>query len=191
MLRTYKLHAIFSDKAKAQSARDLMIKSGAFDRDQLVIVEVPTLVDTESEGVRARSPVARGARRAIVVCALGTAVALAGAGTGFMVRDFLPGASAVIAGVLAGGMGALLGMCGIPLLARDAPREARVPRGNWVLIAHAYSEREASLAEDMLASSRLSHRLRVRPNGVRAAMPRGGRPTGVAAYRPDHRRAAR
>lgn len=183
MLRTYKLHAIFRDKAKAQGACDLMIKSGAFDRDQLVLVEVPNLVDTESDDARSR--VARIARRVLVVCALGAAVALVGAGTGFIVRDFWPGAGAMLAGLLAGAIGASLGLCGIHLLAQDAPR------GNWVLIAHTYSEREASLAEDMLESSRWSHRLRVRPNGIHAAMPRGGWPTGIASGGTDYRHEAR
>lgn len=170
MSPTHKLHAIFHDKARAQSAREIMIKSGAFSRSQLFLVEVPTLIDAEKMDKRSRSLLSRIGARLFTGAMVGAAVALAGVVSFLLVQSDSPISSpyrALSVSAAVGALGGVLIAWTLSLRGALLPRAASANdrRSNWVLVAHAHSEREASLGEELLASSRLPRKLRVRPNG--------------------------
>ncbi|MDX1431050.1 MAG: hypothetical protein R3286_01255 [Gammaproteobacteria bacterium] len=174
MSETHKLHAIFPDKRKAEDAKALMMKSGAFSDAQLFLVEVPTLVDTDAARRWSRRRMSRIGSAPCIFAAVGAGFALIGAGASLATGIVFPQAHPLSAVLAAAGAGALLGLPGLRSLSRCrliASRPAsRGRRGsNWVLIAHARSEREANFAEDLLASTRLSRKLRVRRRRAPAA----------------------
>lgn len=166
----HKLHAIFSEKSKAQAAMDLMISTGSFRRNQLILVEVPRLVDTEQAHARIhRQPLVE-MLQPFRIAGLAGGMLLVGAisysilhGVGLEGASYpLIFASAIVgayAGLLGGWTGYWRKSSAVSGFGRSGP-------GNWVLIVIAHDAQGANLAEELLASTRLPSKLRIPRKGI-------------------------
>ena len=182
MNRTHKLHAIFSEKSKAQAAMELMMKSGVFRRDQLFLVEVPGLVDTENARVRTRGRSLVEFLRPLRLAAFAGGILLVGAVSHSTLHGVgLQGAAVplIVASAIIGAYAGLLGgWMAFPHKCNAASGLGRSGGANWVLIVHAHGERDTTLAEELLSSARLPSKLRIPRKGM------VGRPTEPALSEP-------
>lgn len=165
---THKLHAIFTQKTNAEAAMDLMMQSGVFDRSQIFLIQVPMLVETDEASAHNRPRRLPEFLEPPRVVALTGGAVLAVAAS-YSLLDFMTLDGQTLSTMIVGAtLGAFVGLSAgwIAHTRRSAVGDAPESSGkNWVLVVHANSEHEAALAEELLASARLSSKLRVHRRG--------------------------
>ena len=165
---THKLHAIFTQKTDAEAAMDLMMQTGVFERNQIFLIEVPSLVETDEASAHNRPRRLPEFLEPPRVVALTGGAVLAVAAS-YSLLDFVILDGKTLSTMIIGAtLGAFVGLATgwLAHTRRRAVGDAPESSGkNWVLVAHANTESEVELAEELLASARLSSKLRLLRRG--------------------------